>query len=301
MDLKKVRQFEYNFDVVLTNEDLRVLETVGMIYSPSSYFSDSKTYVDICYSGHSGLILIHIGNSNEEEDRIFYEYKATGFDFKMYENKFWGHGVIFLGTLENIRELKIPRKIKVTLKGGIYDGYGSDEMWMKILRDVEDFTPVAFPPTFHSEAMDNLLEKGNFADFGILCKDGRVLSGHKCLLIACPYFMALLSNKFERSYENLVKVNFDSAPMKVMLQFLYSGRINEDVVRNWPELYEVASFFCLDLLARHCQLQMMIRSSNDIREIKTLMKFAIKFHARKLIVYLTYLVRKIQRDSCREH
>ena len=55
MDLKKVRQFEYNFDVVLTNEDLRVLETVGMIYSPSSYFSDSKTYVDICYSGHSGL------------------------------------------------------------------------------------------------------------------------------------------------------------------------------------------------------------------------------------------------------
>ena len=112
--------------------------------------------------------------------------------------------------------------------------------------------------------------------------------------IACPYFMALLSNRFERSNENLAKVEFDLAPMRVVLQYLYSGRISEDSVRNWAELFEVASFFCLDILARHCELQMMTRASNDVNEIKMLIKFALRFHARKLSVYLTNLVRKIQ-------
>ena len=298
MDLKKVRQIEYNFDVVLTDQDLRILEIVGMLYSPSSYFPDSKTYVDVCYSGHTDLICIHIGNSNEEEDRTFYEFNAKGFASKIYENKFWGHGVIHLETMESIRERKNPRTININIKGGIYDGYGTEDMWMNVFIAVEDFTPVAFPATFHSQAMDNLLEKGNFADINIFCKDGRVLKAHKCLLIACPYFMALLSNRFERSNENLAKVEFDLAPMRVVLQYLYSGRISEDSVRNWAELFEVASFFCLDILARHCELQMMTRASNDVNEIRMLIKFALRFHARKLSVYLTNLVRKIQKDSC---
>ena len=79
-------------------------------------------------------------------------------------------------------------------------------------------------------------------------------------------------------------MEFDLAPMRVVLQYLYSGRISEDSVRNWAELFEVASFFCLDILARHCELQMMTRASNDVNEIKMLIKFALRFHARKLSV-----------------
>ena len=297
MDLKKVRKVDYHFEVILTDDALSVLENFGMIYSPASYFLDTKTFIDICYSAHSGYISIHVGNTNEEEDRTFYEFEAIVKNGKLYRKTFWGAGIVQCMHIEDFR--KTERFITVNLKAGVYDGSGSAEEWTNVLTSIEDFIPVAYPATSHSLHMDNLLQMGNYSDFKMLCSDGRELNCHKCLLLSCPYFRAFLSDNFVKHCKETVKVDFEYDHMKVVLQFLYSGRINEDDVKNWPQLYEIANFYCLDTLARHCQLQMMIRASRKIDGIKSLLEFALKFNARKLIVFLINVTRQIQEDSCR--
>ena len=67
MDLKKVRRFDYYIEFSLSDDDLRILESVGMIFGPSSYFEDSKTFIDLCHSAHANHVYIHVGTSHEEE------------------------------------------------------------------------------------------------------------------------------------------------------------------------------------------------------------------------------------------
>ena len=298
MDLKKVRRFDYDIQFTLSDDDLRILEHVGMIFGPSSYFEDSKTFVDLCHSAYANKVYIHVGTSNEEEDRILYKVQVQMMDGTCFEKQFWSHGIINIMDLEVIRNLKEPRKISVKVIGGIYEGSGTPDEWMNVLTTIEDFTPVVCQSTDHTVAMDDLLNTGRFSDLKLVCKDGREIDVHKCLMLACPYFRALLSENFPQVNTRFVEVEFEYSLMKVIVQFIYSGRIEEDNVTNWPELYIIASFFCLETLARHCQLQMMMRSSIDINEVKSLLKFGLRFHARKLITFLAHKARKIQNSSC---
>ena len=299
MDLKKVRRFDYYIEFSLSDDDLRILESVGMIFGPSSYFEDSKTFIDLCHSAHANHVYIHVGTSHEEEYRIFYQIQLQMIDGKTVQECFWSHGYMKVMDLDAIRSYNNPRKIVVKVFGGIYDGSGASEEWMDILTNVEDFTPVAYPSTHHTKAMDDLLRTASFSDLRIICKDGRDIKVHKCLMLTCPYFRALLSDSFPKFNTHEVEVEFDYSLMKVLVQFIYSGRIEEEDVPNWPELFVIASFFCLETLARHCQLQMMMRSPTNIVDIKSLLKFALRFHARKLITYLTRKARNIQISSCR--
>ena len=85
--------------------------------------------------------------------------------------------------------------------------------------------------------------------------------------------------------------------MLIVLTILYIGRITEEEVTNWPKLFQVASFYQIETLTRHCELQMMTRVTNCLEDIKELLKFAIKLHANKLKRYLVVLTRRIQETA----
>ena len=97
----------------------------------------------------------------------------------------------------------------------------------------------------------------------------------------------------------MIEVKEELSLVKMIIQFIYSGRLEEKSVLNWTELHRVANSFGLDILARHCQLQMLIRASDNIDDVKVLLKIALKYHSRKMVRYLTHTARKIQVNSCK--
>ena len=296
MDLAKVRQFQHGFKLNITDNVIRSLENSGMAYSP--YFTDSKIYVDIRFSSILNVIYLNIGSLNDEEDRNWFNLKVKVLNGPMLMDSFWGQGYIDIMTMDELKEIKNPRAIIVELQCGLYEGSGHPNQWMNILTSFEDFTPVNFASTGHSQCMDNLIETGQFSDIKIICDDDRDIYAHKCLLISSPYFRALLSENFCGKQIEVIKVQCEVAMMKVVLQFIYSGRVNEHDVSSWPELFKIADFYCLDVLSRHCQLQMMLRVTDQIEDIKTLLKFSLCYNASKLTAFLIRLARNIQRKSC---
>ena len=82
--------------------------------------------------------------------------------------------------------------------------------------------------------------------------------------------------------------------MKLILSFLYTGRIDEKNVENWPDLYRVARFYDIDILAKHAELQMMANAPMEMEKIKRVIKFAIRFQSYKLKNYMIKLARKNQ-------
>ena len=66
MDLNKMRRFDHYIECSLS-DDLRILESVGMILGPSSYLEESKSFIDLCLSAHANYVYIHVRTSHEEE------------------------------------------------------------------------------------------------------------------------------------------------------------------------------------------------------------------------------------------
>ena len=292
MDLTRVRQFDHQFDLVfLTSKVVRTLEASGMV--TVLFLPSTQTSIELSYSPYTNDIYFHIGQFDGEEDRALMEFSLYLSDGSICEARFWGYGTVRFVGMENLRALSSMKKGKVILKIGLYEGNGSQNCWKKVFQTIEDFTPVVFPPNEHSHHLDNLLENGKYSDVTLRCQDGIEISTHKCLLLSCPYFKALFSGHFGMGTKT-IRVDFSHEIMKIILKFVYSGRIFENDVRNWQDLYIAADFYCLEDLVRHCELQMMVRAPQSIQEIKFLLNFAVKFHARKLRIYLVQVVRELE-------
>ena len=298
MDLKKVRKFHFQYDVFVTDLDLQILENVGLTCLPFPHFVVTKTSIDIRYSAHSNYVYMHVENGSQEKDRYFYDLKLHITDDGILEQSFWSLGNIDMMKIKDLKDLNNPRKITISLGVGIYEGCGTPDVWTKILTCIDDFTPVAFSPTTYSQSKEDLFQGGRFSDLIIVCSDKQQLNVHKCLLNEIPYFKSLLSdNSCKSSKKSLIEVTEEYSVLKTIIQYVYSGRLEEKNVLNWAELHRVSSFFHLNILARHCQLQMLIRTSENIEDIKVLLKFALKCQSRKMIRYLTNTARKIQVNS----
>ena len=102
---------------------------------------------------------------------------------------------------------------------------------------------------------------------------------------------------FAQKDQKVVRAESDAQTMLIVLTFLYTGQIDEEEVTDWPKLYQVASYYHLEILTIHCELQMMTRVTNCLEDIKELLKFAIKLHANKLKRYLVVLTRRIQETA----
>ena len=299
MDLKKLRRRRYYFEFTITDHDLHLLGNIGLIPTPFPHFLETKTFIHTSYSANAKKMYVHAESKNKEKYRYFYHFQIRVIGEKIYENSFWSCGDIYMMTLEDLQNLPNPRKIMVILRVGVYEGSGTPDEWKNILSCIDDFTPVVVAPTVHSRSMDELLQMNRFSDITIVCKDRKELNAHKCMMMGCPYFRELLSESITKPMKDTVEVEFEYDLLKIVLQFLYSGRIDMENVTNWADLYSVARRFGLDILARHCQLQLMLLTTNNIFEIKSLLKFAVKCEARKLTVYLINVARKVQLESCK--
>ena len=82
--------------------------------------------------------------------------------------------------------------------------------------------------------------------------------------------------------------------MRVMVSFLYSGHLDEDDVNNWPDMYRIASYFNVDVLVNHSELQLMAGTPREIQGIKKVLKFAVRYQAYRLKSFIVKLARSIQ-------
>ena len=293
MDLSKVRKIDHNLDLVITNGDIRRLHNRETIVS--AYFRDSKAGVDVYPLFFTRAINIHVGSFHQEDDRYFFYLKAKLSNGMVLEKTFWNYEVIPLMSFQELRKWKRPRRMSISLSIGVYEGGGSSNEWQSILTDIDDFTPVSGPGNFHSQGMEELLIKGFYSDVTFEFPTGKRLSAHRCILMSSSmYFRALFNGNFVDFNQNTIKINFNYEVMKLILSFLYTGRIDEKNVENWPDLYRVARFYDIDILAKHAELQMMANAPMEMEKIKRVIKFAIRFQSYKLKNYMIKLARKNQ-------
>ena len=136
-----------------------------------------------------------------------------------------------------------------------------------------------------------------FSDVTLLCDNMTSICTHKCILLGSPYFRALFGCHFAQKDQKVVKAESDAETMLIVLSFIYTGQIDEGEVTSWPKLFQVASFYQLEILTRHCELQMMTKVNTEWNNIKSILKFTIFFNALKLKKFLVNLARKIQKMS----
>ena len=293
MDLSKVRKFDYHFELNLMDQDLSTLENRGIV--ASTYFTDSKSGVDIFKVSGNSSVNFHIGNFHEDDDRTFYNFKVQMSNGVVIERTFWNFGIVPMMQYEDLLSWKGLRKMSINLKVGVYEGDGSATEWQNILTHINDFTPVCGQINFHSNNMKELLSQSFYADVTFLFPSGKKLLAHKSLLSASsPYFCALFGGNFKELRNNIVKVDFEYDLMRVMVSFLYSGHLDEDDVNNWPDMYRIASYFNVDVLVNHSELQLMARTPREIEGIKKVLKFAIRYQAYRLKSFIVKLARSIQ-------
>ena len=258
-------------------------------------FLDSKCSFDFMNLSNDTKPSLFIWRSVGDDDRVFFKYTLSLSNGNPFEDCCWNYAKIPLMTFEELRIWKKPRKFCLKINIGIYSGtHGTKWEWQNIFTDPEDFFPLCSPPTFHSNCMDALKISRMFSDVTLLCTDNISIPAHKCILIGSPYFKALFGWK---ECQRVVEVECDFDSMYCILSFLYSGRIEEDNVVNWPNLFQAASYFQLETLSRHCELQMMTRLNKSLDEIKVLLKFSVKFHANELHNSLVAFIKMIQDTS----
>ena len=294
MDLKNISLDKVEFEITFKDDDVNAVENGGIVCG--HYIENMNIGFDIFRFTNTNRVNVFFGNLHEENyGNVFFHYKIILSNEKTFEECFWNYRLIQFMNIEQLRAWQAPRKIIVKVKRGMYTCTRGDEWDLKnILTNVKDFEPVCSPPTFHTNFMDNLLESCFFSDVTLLCIDKKSISTHRCLLKASPYFHALFGSNFFKSHQKVVNVEFDYLTMKMLVTFLYSGRVQEEAVVNWPELFLAANFYQIRNLARHCELQMMTRVAHEWDTIKELIMFARTFHAFKMKKFLIKLARKIQ-------
>ena len=296
MDLKKICLYEENYTRIISDEDIAKMENKKIIYG--SYFHDSKCGFDFLHLTSDSKVKLYIGNYTEDDDRIFLKCSIIFSNGQKFEESAWSYKIIPLLTMDEIKALQKPRKLAIKLEIGIYSGTGGTKLeWQNVFTDPKDFIPVCSPPTFHSKCMNDLKRSGMFSDVTLLCDNMTSICTHKCILLGSPYFRALFGCHFAQKDQKVVKAESDAETMLIVLSFLYTGQIDEGEVTSWPKLFQVASFYQLEILTRHCELQMMNRVANSLDDIKELLKFAIKLCANKLKRYLVVLTRMIQETA----
>ena len=291
MDLNKVRKFDYQINLDIFDYDIMLLNQ-GL--TASKFFYDSQAFLDIFPNFHDRIVNFHVGHLVEDDGRRFFQFSAKLSNGMLIQKSFWNFEILPIMTFNELNLWKTPRNIHLSLKIGLYEGDGSANEWQNILTKVEHFTPVCFEQTFHTSKMDEMLTSGRFANLTLRCLNDRELQVHKCILAnASPYFRALFRDFFE-PISNVIDVNFDYNVVKAVMSFIYSGRLDEAMVVNWPDLFVMARYYQLDVLAVHSELRMMVNMPKDMESIKKMIKFAIFHQAQDLKKYIIKMTRYIQ-------
>ena len=236
------------------------------------------------------------GTYEEEDQRVFVEYKAELSNGQKLCKSFWSYSDFELMSLEDMKKWPKPRKMLVTIKVGIYRGRGYSYEWQTILTSIDDFKPICHRNSNQENKMLNLLNTSKYSDVKLLTDDGETIMAHKCILSTNAYFDAIF--RFE-SNKQVIQLESHLKAMMPIIAFIYTGKIDPNNVYDWQELYKLSTFYLLDDLARHCELQIITTMKKPIclAEIKKLIAFALFWQAFSLKKFLVKVTRRIQIKS----
>ena len=295
IDLLKVRRYEDEFITHVTGIHLQKLQSRRIL--SLGYFEETQSSCDLLFIPHEDNIHFFVGNFLEDDERVFYHFSAKFSNGIIVDQCFWNYAQIPAMPLKDFQAIDGTIDISVKLRVGVYEGEGSVWDWQSIFTTIDDFSTMSSKTTLHSLKMNELIETGDFSDVTLICSDAKEIKAHKCLLQASPYFRAILSDSFKDSKKSSINVDYEYTMVKAFLSYLYSGNISEEKVENWTDLFIMASFYGVFELARHCELQMMIRTRKNLEMIKEILHFAIRYNANKLRRYVVRLVRRIQKTA----
>ena len=292
IDLMKVRKYEERFEARFTPSDVSKLQRRRLV--TLKYFDDTKSSCDLMCIPNNEHVYFFVGNFLEDDGRVFYHMSAKFSNGIAVDKSFWNYARIPVMPLIDFQSIKEDIRISVSFRVGIYEGGGTIYDWQTVFTSIEDFCTLSTQANFQSLKMHELLESGEFSDVTLVCADDMKIEAHKCLLLASPYFRALLSENFNGSQKSVINVDYNYSSIKILLSYLYTGGICQEKVKNWNEVFTMASFYGVEELSRYCELQIMTRTGEDLENIKEVLRFAVRFDARKLRKYITKLVRRMQ-------
>ena len=116
--------------------------------------------------------------------------------------------------------------------------------------------------------LTNSLQSGTFCDV-TFSVDNQQFPCHRIIVASySPYFQALLTHQFKENHQHTIELtNIDSSIFSLILQYMYSGKIeiDDDYVR---ELFVASDMFQLDEIVQFCCHYMSI-SLNEQNVIET--------------------------------
>ena len=119
--------------------------------------------------------------------------------------------------------------------------------------------------------METLLQQSNESDICLVSNNNVSFDVHRHILRMSPYFEAFLT--YSPKDTKIIAIDSETDNLKCFVYFLYTGRIKEELVTNWKELFKLAMYYSVPNLARPCELQIMKTVNNTMDDIKMHIKF----------------------------
>ena len=300
-DLKRTHSQEKCFDILIDDEALDLFEP---FCQQSFSYLGFELFFDIWLYRNKFWANIEVDSVGDYEDtHVFVDliFRKPNGDTIMTDRKWLEIGVAYdfaLMTVEEMTNWTGSILISVEMKYSFYLGHVEHwdlaHMFMEG-QDLDVWCSASRSSDFHTIRMEKMLKCPQFADVTFVCDDGVNIPCHKNILFNFSYFGSLFGSSFGGADEKEIIVGYNSSTMRTMLVFMYSGRVEEKQVDNWPDLFVAASFYQVGELAMYCELAMMSRvDREDWISIRHLIRFASIFSACKLRRFLILLSRKKQ-------
>ena len=294
MDLKKVVVYEDGVSFNISDLDIHTMEERGNLWDIDLQLF-SFNFIAL-YPSEGSVLRLLVVNRNDEMDRYFADFEVKLSNGLLYKDSFWNHTKIPFFTFEDLARWKSPREVRIKCKIGYY--YGIDEgnaEWQNMLTEIDDFSTVLSPPSTFTDIKEYLFKESESTNVSIICEDEKVIKAHQYFLSSSSFFSACFKYAQRKIDQNIaVHLPADSNTVKTLITFLYSGRIGEDQNVNWADLFVLAMYCNLSYLANQCQLQIIMQVLKNMEDLKCHLKFANRFHAKKLRMYVVYICRKLQ-------
>lgn len=124
----------------------------------------------------------------------------------------------------------------------------------------------------------NLLSNPNHADITFQCKDGGSLMAHRIILASrCAFFKNMFDHNTVESTGSIVQCGFKTGVMKAVLEYIYSGKMHEEMTFD---LYEASDYYDIHGLKMMCLKLLFERMTSS--NVIAMLKFAESLNATEL-------------------
>jgi len=151
-----------------------------------------------------------------------------------------------------------------------------------------------------SENFSNLLVDENSSDFLIICGDDKFPVHRNVLKARSSFFNGLLRNENNYAENNtgqLVINNMDSGTVKIVIEYIYTGKI-KDLESKAVQLLKAADMYDFPLLKKCCEDELI--SSMNLENVVDLFVLAADHNASDLKVVAKKMILKNKADIVKQ-